>query len=103
MHNLNKDYFETVGKLKHEDKEIINLSYRESCNKIIHANSYSIKLDKSNLHPLDNGKNGYNKSDIDTYKSPIIITEGIHRNKKWESELVFIKFIDETLRVHSWR
>lgn len=103
MHNLDTDYSETVGNLKYEDKEVVDLSYRESCNKIIHANSFSIELKESNSHPLDNGKNGYNKSDIETYKNPIIITEGVYYNKKWQSELDFIKFIDQTMRIHSWR
>jgi len=97
MHSLSSENYETVGKIEYEHKEIENLNYRESCNKIIHAEFYSIGFNKTDSHPLDNGKNNYNNSDYDTYKSPIIITEGYYRNKKWKSELTFIKFIDESL------
>ena len=99
MHNLSSEKYEIVGKIEYENKEIEKLDYRESCNKIIHANYYSIDYKKVDSHPLDNGKNGYNNSENENYKSPIIITEGFYRKKKWKSELTFIKFIDETLNI----
>jgi hypothetical protein len=99
MHNLSSQSHEIVGKVEYENKEIENLDYRESCNKIIHADYYSIEFKKVALHPLENGKNGYNNPVNDSYKSPIIITEGFYRNQKWKSELNFIKFIDETLNI----
>jgi len=99
MHNLSSETYGIVGKLENENKKIENLDYRQSCNKIIHAEYYSIEFEVTNLHPLDNGKNGYNDSKISTYENTIIITEGIYEKKKWKAELSFIKFIDETLNI----
>ena len=99
MHNLRPKEYGIVGKIEYENKEIEKLDYRESCNKIIHADYYTIEFKKVDSHPLDNGKNGYNKSKYENYKNPIIIIEGFYKNKKWKSELNFIRFIDHTLNV----
>lgn len=99
MHSLVSENYGIVGKLENDSIKIENLNYRQSCNKIIHAEYYSIEFEVTNLHPLDNGKNGYNDSKVSTYKNPIIITEGIYKKKKWKSELSFIKFMDETLNI----
>jgi hypothetical protein len=99
MHNLSSENYGIVGKIEYENKEVENLDYKESCNKIIHAKSYSIDFKKTDSHPLENGKNGYNDSDNSNYKNPIIITEGTNRRKKWKSEITFINFIDETLNI----
>jgi hypothetical protein len=103
MHSLSSENYEVVGKIKYENKEIEDLDYRESCNKIIHAEFYSIEFIKTDSHPLDNKKNGYNDSDYDNYKNPTVITEGFYRKTKWKSELTFINFIDETLNILNHR
>ena len=99
MHSLNAENYGLVGKIKYENKEIKNLNYRESCNKIIHAEYYSIDFEETDTHPLENGKNKYNDSEFSNYKNPKIITEGIYHNKKWKVEFEFIKFINETLNI----
>ena len=88
---------EVVGTLFKEGEEVEGLTYRESCNKIIHANKYMVDLRRSSTHPLDNGKDGYNDSEITDYKNPYVITEGSHRRKDWKSEIDFLKFINLTI------
>lgn len=75
------------------------LSFREACNKIIHSKKYSIELNRSSTHPLDNGKNGYNNSTKDNFKDPKIIVIGERNGKNWTAEIDFLKFIDQALNL----
>lgn len=70
-----------------------DINFREACNKIIHANSVEIKLEWSNSHPLDNGRNGYGESNIDRFKNPIIMTQGKHKGKEWKTNIRFLKYV----------
>lgn len=87
------------GLLKNETGETIKLSYREACNKIIHAISYEVKLNYSKQHPLDNNKNGYGETEIIKFKNPKIITQGSFNGKHWNAEIDFLKFIDQTMNL----
>ena len=95
----NKKYLfdQSVGELyKNGTKE--PLSFREACNKIIHANKYEIRFNYSETHPLDNGKNGYESIDK-PYKNPIIVTYGEYQKKHWNAELNFLKFIEMSINL----
>lgn len=86
---------QSVGQLSKNDNTE-PLSFREACNKIIHANQYEIKFSYSEVHPLDNGRNGYGSAH-EKYKNPIIVTYGEYRNVPWISNLEFLKFIDMSI------
>ena len=76
-----------------------DINFREACNKIIHANSLEIKLEWSNSHPLDNGRNGYGesridgKATVDRFKNPIIMTHGEYRGMEWKTNIHFLKYV----------
>ena len=95
----NKEYRfdQSVGELCINAKKE-PLSFREACNKIIHANRYEIRFNYSDTHPLDNGENGYASIDK-TYKNPIIITYGEYQKEKWNAELDFLKFINMSINL----
>lgn len=82
-----------VGSLS-EDSRQRNLTFRQACNKIIHARTYKVRLDWSSKHPLDNGGNGYGESDIKKFKNPIIKTAGTYQKKEWKADIFFLKYID---------
>jgi hypothetical protein len=89
----------SFGVLKKETGETIKLSYRDVCNKIIHAISYEVKFNFSERHPLDNTKNGYGETVITEFKNPKIITQGSLKGKQWNTEIDFLKFIDQTMNL----
>jgi len=89
----------SFGILKKETGETLKLTYREVCNKIIHAISYEIKFNYSEYHPLDNNKNGYGETEIIEFKNPKIITQGSFNGKQWNAEIDFLKFIDQTMNL----
>ena len=84
---------EIVGSLS-EDSKQSDLTFRQACNKIIHAKTYEVKLDWSNKHPLDNGRNGYGESDIKKFKNPIVKTAGKYNKKEWKADILFLKYIN---------
>lgn len=84
-----------VGSLKYDNKAEVGLSFRESCNKIIHAKEFSIKYESKKTHPLDNGKNGYVvKGEERIYNNPIVKLSGTKNKINWVIELDFLRFID---------
>ena len=87
-----------VGELTQDGKKM-ELSFREACNKIIHAVTLKIDLAFSDRHPLDNGKNGYSDSQIKRFKNPIIRTEGEYKKKVWKANIYFFKYI----KVLKWK
>ena len=54
---------EVVGTIT-QDGNKIDMSFRDACNKIIHAKTIDIDFAFSERHPLDNGKNGYGESQV---------------------------------------
>jgi hypothetical protein len=82
-----------VGTLSEDGKQS-NLPFRQACNKIIHAKTCNVELAWSEKHPLYNGRNGYGESDISKFKNPIVKTAGEHNKKEWQSEILFLKYID---------
>jgi hypothetical protein len=87
-----------VGTLNEDNKEI-DLSFRESCNKIIHSKEHSFDFSHSENHPLSNGKNGYGESEIQSFKNPIITTKGERNGKNWIAKIEFLKFIDHVMNL----
>jgi hypothetical protein len=90
-----------IGLLIHNDGTQEVLDFRKACNKIIHALEYSIDLTFSNEHPLSNGKDGYNDSTLDNFKSPIIITRGKYGKLEWQASIYFFKFIEQAIKTVS--
>lgn len=90
-----------IGLLTHNDGTQEVLDFRKACNKIIHALEYSIDLTFSKEHPLSNGKDGYNDSTLDNFKSPIIITRGKHGKQEWQAKIYFFKFIEQIIKTVS--
>ena len=89
-----------VGKLT-DGKNSNELFFREACNKIVHSKKHSIKLLFDDKHPLCNGKNGYEKSDVKIFKAPIIVTGGrFHDGGSWVAEIDFFKFIDQAMNLN---
>ena len=86
-----------IGLLTHNDGPQEVLDFRKACNKIIHALEYSIDLTFSKEHPLSNGKDGYNDSTLDNFKSPIIITRGKYGKQEWQANIFFFKFIEQAI------
>ena len=90
----------SVGWLQNDGGEFKPLTYREACNKIIHASKYEVSLKYDTKHPLDNGKSGYEKLEGDKFKNPIVTTIGSFKGgKKWTSKINFIKFIEQTINL----
>jgi len=87
-----------VGSLSQDGKQN-DLTFREACNKIIHAKTYTVDLAWSEKHPLDNGRNGYGESDINRFKNPIVKTVGEYNEKEWQADILFLKYIS-VLREH---
>ena len=83
---------EIVGSL-FEDGKQGDLTFRQACNKIIHAKTYEVELAWSETHPLDNGQNGYGESDIKIFKNPIVKTAGEYHRKEWKADIIYLKFI----------
>ena len=69
-----------VGSLT-EDNERCELSFRQACNKVIHAETLDIDFAWCDRHPLDNGRNGYAESSVKTFKDPIVKTTGQYRKR----------------------
>jgi hypothetical protein len=87
-----------VGTLDKGEKEV-DLSFREACNKIIHSKEHSFDFSHSENHPLSNGKNGYEKAEIQTFKNPIITTRGVRDTKKWIAKIEFLKFLNQAMNL----
>jgi len=77
------------------------LDYRNACNKILHALEYAIDFSLRKEHPLSNGKDGYDDSTLEGFKSPFIITKGVYQNQEWKAEINFFKFIEQTINTVS--
>lgn len=77
-----------------QDKKQCELSFRQACNKIIHAKTLEVDFAWSDKHPLDNGQNGYDESLAKTFKNPIIKTTGTYREKDWKAGIWFVKYIE---------
>ena len=88
-----------VGTLEKDSKTIIDLTFREACNKIIHAKQVKISFDITNQHPLASEKNGYNQTETNTFKKPMVITEGDFQGKGWEAKIDFFKYIDQAVNL----
>lgn len=75
---------------------------RELCNKIIHVNKITIRLETSDKHPLSNGKNGYEQSkEGSTFRNYFIEIEDTMKEKGKEkivkSEISLIRFLEEAM------
>lgn len=90
-----------IGSLTHDNGTQEVLDFRKACNKIIHALEYSIDLTFCKEHPLSNGKDGYNDSTLDNFKSPIIITKGKYGKHEWQANIYFFKFIEQIINTVS--
>ncbi|MBU1820515.1 MAG: hypothetical protein KKG00_03245 [Bacteroidetes bacterium] len=97
--NENYGFDQSVGILT-IDTSNEPLSYREACNKIIHADSYQIQFSYSEKHPLFDERNGYDNEESRSFKNPMLVTRGKYRGKIWISDLNFLKFIDASMKLH---
>jgi hypothetical protein len=93
----------SIGTLKYGENEEESLTYREACNKLIHSKEFSIQLSRKDLHPLNNGKNGYEGKE--NFASPIIKLRGTRLKNQneidWTTNLDFLKFINIALTIPS--
>ncbi|MGB7580890.1 MAG: hypothetical protein WBL85_00390 [Sedimentisphaerales bacterium] len=83
-----------VGTLT-QNNETKDLTFREACNKLIHAMQYEILFDWETKHPLDNGTNGYFETKLERFKNPKIRTTGKYQSDNWEAVIRFLPFITE--------
>ncbi len=81
-----------VGTLT-QSNETKDLTFREACNKLIHAMQYEILFDWETKHPLDNEKNGYFEAKANRFKNPKIRTIGKYQSNNWEAVIRFLPFI----------
>ncbi len=84
-------------KVNSSGEKTIPLTFREACNKTIHALEYEIILDRCDSHPLDNGKNGYSETEETNFKNPILLTKGSFQGDNWTAKIELLKFIDQAL------
>jgi len=89
-----------VGTLT-QDRKQRDLSFRQACNKIIHAETLDVDFTWSNKHPLDNGRNGYGESLTKRFKNPIIKTTGKYREMVWQADICSLKYIEVLREIFS--
>lgn len=93
-----------VGTLRFEH-QVISLTPREACNKVLHARKFYYKLEFCERNPLY--ERYYQRKDIERigkFKSPLLVLEGQRNGIPWVAEVEAVPFVIALSgpNVHAW-